>query len=965
MAQADIAKIAGLLQASLDPRQNKQAEQAIKQEESVQGFSLALLQIVASDSQPQTTRLASALFFKNFIRRNWTDEDGNYKLPGDEVATIKKELIGLMIAVPPSLQIQLGEAISVIADSDFWERWDTLVDDLVSRLTADNPQVNNGVLQVAHSIFRRWRPLFRSDALFTEINHVLSKFSTPFLTLLQNVDQAIAQSEGKKEVLQANFTTLDLMMKLFYDLSCQDLPPVFEENLGAISGLFLKYLNYSNASLETDDDSESGPLEFVKAGVFEALQLYTQKYEDAFGSFLGQFIQSSWQLLTTIGAETKYDILVSKALQFLTSVAKIKQHAEVFNNKDVLGQVVENVVLPNLSLRESDVELFEDEPIEYIRRDLEGSDSDTRRRAATDFLRALMEQFENLTTEVVTQYINHYVAEGAKDPTNNWKAKDTAVYLFSSIAAKGTVTSVRGVTATNPQVNILDFFQNNIATDLTNEASHPLLKVDAIKYLYIFRSQLTKEQWQAAFPLLVNHLSSSNYVVYTYAAIAVERVLYMTDDNRQSFISRETVTPLARELLQHLFLLITKDVKPEKIQENEFLMKAVMRVLIVIREGVVQILDMVLKNLVNITKVIRHNPSNPRFYYFHFESLGALVRFAAPTQSANLEQALYDPFAEILQTDVQEFQPYVFQLFAALLEANPSGSLSEYYLSLLPPVLTLDLYNSRGNIPALVRLLTAIIPRGAQHIVANNQLEQILIIFQKLVSSKANESLGFDLLESVVGSLPVASLQQYFKPMLEIMLTRLSNSKTETFTIRFVRFYHFFSARDDKGLGTDLFISISDQIQQNVFTPIYTGIILPETQKLSRPYDRKTAVVSLTHTLATSEAFVERYGKKGWALTCEALLKLLINPPLPPSADDANVIEDKDVEDVGFGVGFTALNTCKTTAKDPFPEVQDVKVWVGAYLRGKDAETSGRVGKFVQERLSEEGKMALSSVMQA
>jgi len=49
-------------------------------------------------------------------------------LPQDEVVAIKNELVGLMISVPPVIQSQLGEAISVIADSDFWERWDTLVD---------------------------------------------------------------------------------------------------------------------------------------------------------------------------------------------------------------------------------------------------------------------------------------------------------------------------------------------------------------------------------------------------------------------------------------------------------------------------------------------------------------------------------------------------------------------------------------------------------------------------------------------------------------------------------------------------------------------------------------------------------------------------------------------------------------------------------------------------------------------
>jgi len=170
------------------------AEQSLKAEELQPGFSLALLEIVATDSFPQNTRLASALFFKNFIRRNWTDEDGNHKLPSNEVETIKRELIGLMVKVPPSIQAQLGDAISVIADSDFWQRWDTLVDDLVSRLTPDNATVNNGVLQVAHSIFRRWEPLYRSDDLYTEINHVLSKFAEPFLQLWQNTDQVISRT---------------------------------------------------------------------------------------------------------------------------------------------------------------------------------------------------------------------------------------------------------------------------------------------------------------------------------------------------------------------------------------------------------------------------------------------------------------------------------------------------------------------------------------------------------------------------------------------------------------------------------------------------------------------------------------------------------------------------------------------------------------------------------------------------
>jgi exportin-2 (importin alpha re-exporter) len=976
----DIQGVANLLQASLDSAQNRQgkcvhghmsynttrlthyaAEQSLKQEETKPGFSLALLQIVASDTFPQNARLASALFFKNFIRRNWTDEDGNHTLPQNEVATIKSELIGLMVQVPPSIQAQLGDAISVIADSDFWQRWDTLVDDLVARLTPDNATVNNGVLQVAHSIFRRWEPLYRSDDLYTEINHVLTKFATPFLQLWQSTDAITTQNEGNAEALKAHAATLDLILKLMYDLSTHDMPPQFEENLPAIAGLLHKYLTYDNPALHTADDDEAGPLEEIRTGVFRVLVLYTKKYEEDFRAQLSQFIGTSWNLLTGLGAEAKYDHVVSRALEFLTTVVSNQQYAQQFNSAEVLGQVTEKVVIPNLSLRESDVETFEDEPIEFIRRDLEGSDEDTRRRSATNFLRKLMEQFESLVTEVVSRYVDHFLAEYAKDRKGNWKAKDTAVHLFSSIAAKGTATAAKGVLSVNSSVNVIDFFQKHIAEDLTNDAAEPLLKVGAIKYLYIFRSILSADQWLAAFPLLVQHLNSSNYVVYTYAAVAVDRALYLTDDQRQPVISREVIVPLSKDLLQHLFKLITKDTKPEKVQENEFLMKCVMRVLIVIRDGVLPILDLVLTNLVNITKVIRHNPSNPGFCYYHFESVGAVIRFAGPGQPDKIEEGLYPVLTETLGQDVDEFRPYIFQLLALMVATNPSPSITPRMQNLLQPTLTPSYWDSKGNVPALNRFLCNAIPKCAEQIAAANQTEAILIIFQKLVSSKAYETYAMDLIEVVVQSFSVTALENYWVPMLQLLFTRISNSKTENITLRFVRFYHLISALVDRGLGADFFINIADQVQKDVFTPIYTSIILPDTQKLSRPFDRKTAVISLTRTLGDSQAFVERYSKRGWTITCQALLQLLINPPLPAAADDT--IEDRDVDELGFGAAFTQLNTCKRPPQDPWPEITDVKRWVGAELQAADARHQGRVSKFVQEKLNEQEQAALQAVM--
>lgn len=95
----------------------------------------------------------------------------------------------------------------------------------------------------------------------------------------------------------------------------------------------------------------------------------------------------------------------------------------------------------------------------------------------------------------------------------------------------------------------------------------------------------------------------------------------------------------------------------------------------------------------------------------------------------------------------------MFQLFAALLESRPSEALSDYYKALITPILMPDLWVSKGNVPALSRLLCSIIPRGGQDILANNQIEAVLGVFQNLITKKAKlESYAFDILESVIST---------------------------------------------------------------------------------------------------------------------------------------------------------------------------------------------------------------------
>ena len=121
-------------------------------------------------------------------------------------------------------------------------------------------------------------------------------------------------------------------------------------------------------------------------------------------------------------------------------------------------------------------------------------------------------------------------------------------------------------------------------------------------------------------------------------------------------------------------------------------------------------------------------------------------------------------------------------------------------------------------------------------------------------------------------------------------------------------------------------------------------------------------MISLTKTLTKSRAFAETY-KKGWGYTCDRLLELLINPPVIPAHSSA-IVDDHDVDDMGFGVGFTELVAIRKPAQDYFPNVQVGKEWVGQELTTANTQSNGQVASFIQERLAPESQQALMAYMQ-
>jgi len=60
-------------------------------------------------------------------------------------------------------------------------------------------------------------------------------------------------------------------------------------------------------------------------------------------------------------------------MSFLSGVVRMPSMRSTFESEGdaTLEQFVGAIVLPNITLREADEEMFEDNPIEYVRRDFE------------------------------------------------------------------------------------------------------------------------------------------------------------------------------------------------------------------------------------------------------------------------------------------------------------------------------------------------------------------------------------------------------------------------------------------------------------------------------------------------------------------------------------------------------------------------------------------------------------------
>ncbi|CAD7940698.1 unnamed protein product [Amoebophrya sp. A25] len=978
--------------ASQNVQEIKAAQQELERmEETMPQFGVSLLQLLHTLSQaasqtlpavnPQVDAISHAggIYFKNYVKRKWPLASGG--VPEADRKLIKQNLVALLMMATKQVQRQLSASMELIAECDFPFEWENLIPDLKNSLRTV-PHQKAVILEALEPVLRTFEDAVRSTDVLRSIKYCVESFAAEHLQCFRESCQRLQSPQALSlEQQELELRALVSCCALFHSLNVVDLPEEYEDTMKDWFGGFLHFLKGAEHQSSATVRSKPELWAKLRTQICENLSLYVTKYQEEVKDHVTSCTAGVWQLLLDLeaasggmspsGDDAPNDLLVASGIKFLSAAAGQNWgDASPFADQHALKQICEKIVIPNIKLRQCDVELFEDAPLDFIQRDIEEADQDTRRKAAIDLVKALMRFQEKTITDILMAHVRELLtnSNALASAQERFYSKESCIYVVMAMAVKGS-TRAHGCTIVNGAVPVQEFFEREVVPILqgpipateeqASKEDFPPLRAACMKFATTFRTVLSTPSLNTALPLIAKHVQHPSAVVHTYAAHAVEKLVISRDygapqpcnsaatagvnfavgtggggttstqlqiNTMQAnapckFEPNEATKGLLTGMLEPIITLLCQK---QGIEQNEYLMRCVVRIFSFLKQLAVEIATPMLNKATELMEQIAANPKHPHFAHFLFEGVAVIIRIAEPTgKLVEVEDKMLKVCGAILQGEVmRDFLPYVFQILGLLLDSTKE--VKPVYQELFGVLMMPEWWSKVPNIPALVRLLKAYLNRHTHfRALLDSQMDTILRRFEALLNHRRSDGVAFDLLAAIFAFLPLEMYEKKLSIAMKVALSALMQRKHDVkLKKHFVLAIGVFSHK----YGAEAVVKLIESLQSGLAAQIVENVWLPALDLMLLPSERKNASISLARIL-----FVVTLSPAATQLAMGKLARLL---GLAGTSGGIGAEDGGQKYDLSFEGTYSKLsNADAADGGDYFKEIGDYRTFVKQQLQ--------------------------------
>uniref|UniRef100_A0A8C5DJT8 Importin N-terminal domain-containing protein n=1 Tax=Gouania willdenowi TaxID=441366 RepID=A0A8C5DJT8_GOUWI len=383
------------------------------------------------------------IYLKNMITQHWSDGDGSgtetpvNNIPEEDRQFIRDNIVEAIIHSPERIRVQLTTCIHHMIKHDYPGKWTTIVDKIGFYLQSDNSAGWLGILLCLYQLVKNYeykKPEERQP-LVAAMHIFMPMLKDRFIQLLpdHSSDSVLIQKQIFK-ILYALFQynlPLELInrqnltewMEILKTVVDRDVPP-------------------ETMQIDEDERPELPWWKCKKWALHILARLFerygspgntTKEYAEFADLFLKEYAVPAQQVLLKVLYQYKENQYVAPRVlqQTLNYINQGIAHAITWKNlKPHIQGIIQDVVFPLMCYTDSDEELWQEDPYEYIRMKFDVFEDFI---SATTAAQTLLFTACNKRKEVLQKTMG-FCYQILTDPATDFRKKDGALHMIGSLA---------------------------------------------------------------------------------------------------------------------------------------------------------------------------------------------------------------------------------------------------------------------------------------------------------------------------------------------------------------------------------------------------------------------------------------------------------------------------------------------------------------------------------------------------